>query len=218
MVDNIAPEKIITGLEPFVTPARKKRIDDVIHSRINSIHLAMEAPSDFHNALAAVRSAEALGIYHIHMIAPEGDTTGVNGVSKGSYYWVKIYWYDTLEEFLTYIRAENILLAGAIVNANESISTLPITQPICVIFGNEQRGLSENARENCDHPFKISMYGMVESFNLSVAAAITLYDLTSRKRLELKGEADLNPQQQQELQAKYYLQSVDQRLIKGLFN
>ncbi len=209
-------EKILTLLEPYVTSARQKRIDEVIQSRLNSIHLAIESPSDIHNALAAVRSAEAFGIYHIHIIAPEGDVTRNNGVTKGSAYWVNIHWYENLEEFLSYIRAENIVLAGALVDATERVSSLPIKQTLCVLFGNEHRGLSEKARENCTHPFKIPMYGMVESFNLSVAASISLYDLSSRKREFLSGKVDLSEQQQQNLRAQYYLQSVDQRLAHGL--
>lgn len=188
----------------------------MISSRLQSLHLAIEAPSDIHNALAAVRSAEAFGIYHIHIIAAEGDVHRNNGVTKGSGYWVNIHWHNSVEEFLTFIRKENILLAGAIVDASENISAMPIEKNLCVIFGNEHRGLSEKARKNCDFLFKIPMYGMVESFNLSVAAAISLYDLTSRKRAFLSGKIDLSEEAQQELRAQYYLQSVDQRLAHGL--
>lgn len=212
----LSPEKTIQALEPYLTEARKTRIEAVICERLSSLHLAVESPSDIHNALAAVRSAEAFGIYHIHIIAPEGDVQKNNGVTKGSAYWVKMHWHENLDDFLKFLHSENILLAGAVVDADITISALPITQKICILFGNEHRGLSQKARENCKLLFKIPMYGMVESFNLSVAASISLYDLSSRKREFLSGKSDLNLQEQTDLRAHYYLQSVDQRLAQAL--
>lgn len=213
---NSQPQKLAEALEPFVTVARKTRIEEVIEARLQSLHLAIEAPSDIHNALAAIRSAEAFGIYNIHIISPEGHISKNNGVTKGSAYWVRTHYYEDLSEFLDFIRRENFLLAGAILETSQKISELPVDKKLCLLFGNEHRGLSQKARDNCDLLFKIPMVGMVESFNLSVAAAISLYDLSTRKRAFLSDKSDLNENAKQELRAQYYLQSVDPRLAESL--
>lgn len=213
---NSEPKTLVKTLEPFLTTARKTRIEDVIKARLQSLHLAIEAPSDIHNALAAIRSAEAFGIYNIHIISPEGNISKNNGVTKGSAYWVQTHYYDELSEFLDFIRRKDFLLAGAILETSQKLSDLPINKNLCLLFGNEHRGLSQKAQDHCDFLFKIPMVGMVESFNLSVAAAISLYDLSTRKRAFLSGKPDLNEKAEQELRAQYYLQSVDQRLAHSL--
>ena len=53
------------------------------------------------------------------------------------------------------------------------------SQPTALIFGTEETGLSEYAMQEVDDFIRIPMYGFTESFNLSVSAAICLYQLTS---------------------------------------
>tara|TARA_Y100001937_G_scaffold23899_1_gene34095 strand:+ start:101881 stop:102699 length:819 start_codon:yes stop_codon:yes gene_type:complete len=54
--------------------------------------------------------------------------------------------------------------------------------PVAIVFGSEKDGISPVARELADHCLRIPMYGFTESFNISVSAAIAVYDLTSRLR------------------------------------
>jgi tRNA (guanosine-2'-O-)-methyltransferase len=52
---------------------------------------------------------------------------------------------------------------------------LDYTKPIALVFGNEHRGVSDDLLKYCDLTFKIPMHGMIQSLNVSVAAAVTLY-------------------------------------------
>ncbi len=207
---------ITEKLAPFITDNRKARIESVITYRLDSISLAIESPSDLNNALAAIRTCEALGISTIHIISAERDASFIHGVTMGAFYWVTILFYKTLNEFLTQIKCENKLLAGAIINAESNLSDIPIQQPLCLLMGNEQRGLSIEAKSACDFLFSIPMCGMTESFNLSVAAAISLFDLSQRKRVALKNKTDLTNNSIKTMRAQFYLQSVSPRLIKNL--
>ena len=53
---------------------------------------------------------------------------------------------------------------------------IDFTQKVAVMFGNEHRGVSEIAESLCDETFYIPMHGMAQSLNVSVAAAVTLYE------------------------------------------
>ena len=132
-------------------------------------------------------------------------------------YWVNVHYYETLNEFLEFAKQAGILLAGGTVDATAALSNVPIEKPLCIIIGNEQRGLSEAAQSACDIRYQIPMFGMSESLNLSVSAAISLYDTTSRKRQQLKCASDLTQQEQSTLRAQYYLNSVSARLSEALF-
>ena len=75
-----------------------------------------------------------------------------------------------------------MILAGAALNDSPvSMQAVPIDKPLCLLIGNEQRGLSREAMDACQLCYRIPMAGMSQSFNLSVAAAISLYDTTCAK-------------------------------------
>ncbi len=218
LVSTHGVDKIIERLEPYVTQRRKERIEAVINARLKDVHLAVECPADINNAFAAVRTCEALGISTIHIINPEGDAKGARATTQGAVYWVNIQFYDSLTEFLQTIKDQNFLLAGGIMSATVKVAELSVKKPICIILGNEQRGLSKQTQTACDMLYSIPMYGMSESLNLSVSAAISLYDITTRKRQQLKQDGNLTVKEAQVTRAKYYLQSVKTKLVEGLLN
>lgn len=210
-----APQHIIDTLSPFILDPRKNRIETVIAHRLENITVAIESPSDMHNALAIVRSAEAFGLSSVHIIAPEHEATSIRSVTQGSCYWIQMQFYQTLDEFLVQIKSENKMLLGATVDANDNLNDIVLDNPICLLFGNEDRGLSTAAKAACDGFFTIAMHGMVESLNLSVAAAVSIFQLTQQKR-HLKNTGDLTPKTATQLRAQYYLNSVNSRLILQL--
>ena len=216
LIEKYNADHIIQSLTPYVSTRRQQRINEVIQDRLDSVQLAIESPSDINNALAAVRSSEAFGISKIHIICPEGDAKGIRPITQGAFYWIDIIYYESFDEFLKMTRTQYFNLAGATIDAQQSLSEISITKPLCLLIGNEQRGLSKSAQGACDMRYRIPMYGMSESLNLSVSAAISLYDTTSRKRQLIKQNGDLESAQKKILQAEYYLNSVNSRLINAL--
>ncbi len=209
---------IIEELTPYVNEQRAQRIDNVINGRLNSIHLAIESPSDINNAFAAIRTSEALGVGHVHIISAEGTTPMAKQITQGALYWVDIHYYRTLAEFLEYAASQSLTLAAGTVDALTPLHEVSIDQPLCILIGNEQRGLSSAAQQACSILYTIPMVGMSESMNLSVSAAISLYDTTQRKREKLGTQGDATLPEQQLLRAKYYLNSVSPRLARALFS
>ncbi len=216
LLQNNNPDKIIKTLSPYLTEQRKSRIESVLQHRLESITLAVEHPSDINNALASIRTCEALGIATIHIISPEQDTQYIHSITKSAFYWVNIIFHNHLKDFLVVMKHEKRIITGATINAEKKLSEISIEKPICILIGNEKRGLSREAKSACDILFSIPMCGMVESLNLSVAAAISLFDVSERKRAQLKNKTDLSENMAQKLRAKYYLNSVDVRLAVSL--
>lgn len=212
-----SPLDLIEQLAPYLTEERKARIDAVIQHRLTSIQLAIESPSDINNALAAIRTAEALGVSQIHLISPEGNAGAAKQITQGAIYWVDVIYHPHWMSFLSLMRSKSALLAGGIIGSSLTLTEVPVDQPLCLLIGNESRGLSHDARSACDYLYSIPMMGMSESLNLSVSAGISLYEVTSRRRQLLEVASDLNPMQQTELRAKYFIHSIQPRLLHGLF-
>lgn len=217
ILEQYPADVIIERLSPYVNELRQQRINAVINGRLNSIQLAIEAPCDINNAFAAIRTAEALGVGNIHIISPEGAAATAKSISIGALYWVDVQFYENLALFLEYASSHNITLAGGCVEATTPLQAVSVDTPLCIMIGNEHRGLSQAAQRACSIQYKIPMVGMSESMNLSVSAAISLYDTTQRKRTALGNTTDLSSAQQQQLRAKYLLNSVAPRLARGLF-
>lgn len=209
-------ERVAQALGPFLTEARRARIEAVLDGRMASVHVAIEAPSDLRNAAAVVRTCEALGAMDVHVTAAEARALHVRDVTQGSFHWVRTHHHDRLEDFLALTRARGPLrLYGACMDGTEPVTRLGVDEPFCLMFGNEQRGLSAAARRACDALFHVPMVGMSESLNLSVAAAISLFDVLRRKRASGR-QGDLDASARASLRASYYLGCVDPRLVQGL--
>lgn len=207
-------ERVTAALQPYLTEARRARIEAVLDGRMGSVHVAIEAPSDPHNAAAVVRTCEALGVLDVHVIAAEARALHARAVTQGSFHWVRTHEHARLEPFVAWARGR-VRLYGACMDGAEPVTRLPVDEPLCLVLGNEQRGLSPAARRACDALFHVPMVGMSESLNLSVAAAISLFEVLRRKRAA-GPHGDLDPAARASLRACYYLGSVDPRLSQGL--
>ncbi len=216
LVTEHGAERVTQALSPYVTEARRARIESVLDGRMDSVHVAVEAPSDPHNAAAVVRSCEAMGALGVHVIAAEARALHARATTQGSFHWVQTHHHGDLEGFLAQMRRRGTKLYGAAMDGSESVMRLPVDEPLCLVFGNEQRGLSARAREACDALFHVPMVGMSESLNLSVCAAVSLYEVMRRKRADGRA-GDLDEQQRDMLRACYYAGSVDPRMLSGMF-
>lgn len=89
------------------------------------------------------------------------------------------------------------IFASCINERSKNLYNLDYTNKCAIIFGNEHRGLSSEAIQNADELFHIPMFGAVQSLNVSVAAAVTLYEaVRQRKIFEIKDSSTLSPFQQ----------------------
>ncbi|MFT5319796.1 MAG: tRNA (guanosine-2'-O-)-methyltransferase [Chlamydiales bacterium] len=214
--DRYNPEQIIETLAPFLTDNRKLRISETLQSRIHSIHVAMENPADIHNALAIVRSGEALGISNMHIIREKPKNHRSARTCRGGYRWTDLRYHPTFENFKDDMRQKGFLLAGACLTNEMTLEELPVDKPLCLLFGNEHRGLSEEALQSCDFHYTIPMHGMLESLNLSVSAAISLYETLKRKRDLLNASGDLSREELLKEQARYYINAAKPRVSQTI--
>lgn len=225
---------ITDGLRDYVSESRRARIETVLAGRLRSVEVAIEDPYDPHNAAAVVRSAEAVGAWTVHVIAASERILRAPGTTTGTHHWIDTRHHSpldgqtALDRFLADLSARTspdngapggagMLLAGACVDATHMLEELPTDRPICLLFGNEHDGLSPAAQAACSVRFRIPIHGFAESYNLSVAAALSLYSYTVRRRAALGRAGDLDADSLALERARWYMRSVDQRHARVLF-
>ena len=188
MSDQHVPDDAWRLLSPQLTETRRERMVNTASRRSNHVRLVVQDVHQPHNVSACIRSAEAFGVQNIDVVTL---TTKFNAstVARGVDEWVTITKHETVDECINRLHKKGYVVAAAFPHGKAvSLGALPIDKPIAVAFGNEHEGLATEWRDKADLCFTIPMYGIVESLNISVCAAITLHDLTTRARLALPAE------------------------------
>jgi tRNA (guanosine-2'-O-)-methyltransferase len=120
----------------------------------------------------------------------------------------------SLDAALAHLRARGYRIAATDLGGlGGAAPPTPITQvslerPLCVAFGNEHDGISEALRRACDERVFIPMAGFVESFNVSVACAVTLAELRRRHVATHGPRGDLAPEARQRLLDQWVVEDI----------
>lgn len=199
---------VLDQLLPQITMERQKRFDEVLAHRTFEVATVCEGIYDRGNISAVVRSAEAFGFAPFHIIERDDKFKNSQRVTRGADKWIEEKKWQDSHAAIDYLRSENRKLIVTSLDANISIDEIDFSQPVALVMGNEKDGVSELMKSSADYRIKIPMYGFVQSFNISVAAAISLYHI-SQKRKALGKVSELTHQQREILRAHYVLRTLD---------
>jgi 23S rRNA (guanosine2251-2'-O)-methyltransferase len=147
----------------------------------NPIILALDGITDPHNVGAIIRSAEAFDCKGI--IIPQRRSAGLTGtvakVAAGALEHLPVTRVINLNRALEELKKNGFLVIGLSGDAQLSISRFQEKTPMVVIVGAEDKGISLLTQKKCDFLVKIPLKGKTSSLNASVAAAISLFQLTN---------------------------------------
>lgn len=210
---------VLDLLLPQITPERQRRFDEVITHRTFEVATVCEGIYDRGNISAVVRSAEAFGFAPFHVIERDEKFKNSQRVTRGADKWVEEKKWKSSEAAIAFLKSEKRKLIVTSLDANIAIDDIDFSQPVALVMGNEKDGISDVMKTHADYRIKIPMYGFVQSFNISVAAAISLYHI-SQKRKQLGKSSELTDKQKNILRAHYVLRTLDSGVdqIKEFFN
>ena len=107
--------------------------------------------------------------------------------SASAFKWVEKEKFKTVEECYSDLRKNGFkIFASAITENAVDVYEIDFTKKCAIVMGNENRGLSDEAIVQADDRFKIPMFGMVQSLNVSVSAAIVIYEALRQRRKNTK--------------------------------
>lgn len=200
--------KEIEALSPFLTDARKNKIEDVLDRRTRDVTIMLERFRKVHNLSAILRTCEALGVQDAHIVAPKeefGEVRVTRGVSQNAHRWLSLSWHKSSAEAAAALKAKGYTLAAASLDGDAvDFSEILDVSPLAIVAGNELEGVAPETLKACDVKFKLPMYGFVQSYNVSVAAAIALNSLMERRRERSPGVFGLTEDERIVLKAKWY--------------
>jgi len=180
-------EAFIAQLTELLTPEKRERMERVIELRTSCIQVVLEDIFQPHNASAVMRSCECFGVQNLHVIENRNKYVLNREVTMGSSKWIQLHRYRE-EDGRNSSRCINALreqgcriVATSLDPSSIPLDKLPLDQKTALCFGTEEDGLSETILKEADMHVHIPMFGFTQSFNISVSAALCLYDL--RKRL-----------------------------------
>jgi len=160
------------------TAARKEKLTKALSRRQPDLQVVLEGVTIAHNASAVARTCEAVGALNLHIISPYPEKVIFNeAITTRAEKWLLIHFHQTTTQALNLLKGQGLKIAVTTL----SPLALPYTeldycQPLALVFGNEAEGVSAEALSLSDYQIHIPMVGLVQSLNLSVSAAIILYE------------------------------------------
>lgn len=168
-------------LKQFLTDERLRKIEHFSQRSSDFVLPVLEDVYQFRNAAAIVRSAEACGFHKVVALEETNVFDPNLRVSKGAETWVEIKKMPHDLSSLQNIKNQGYKILA--VSPEKDAVSLPdyeMKEPVALVFGTEKAGVSADILDFADETLAIPMYGFTESFNVSVAAAICLYDLKQK--------------------------------------
>ena len=166
---------------------RSERIKEVLARRQPDLTVVIENIHDPHNVSAILRSCDAVGIMQVELLYTVEKFPRIGKKSSSSANkWLDRRKHTSVEECFATLRDEGFtIFATHLGNSSRSLYDLDLTKKVALVFGNEHRGVSDEASALANGNFQIPMLGMIQSLNVSVACAVALFE-SLRQRLASK--------------------------------
>ncbi|MCI0706565.1 MAG: RNA methyltransferase [Ignavibacteriae bacterium] len=157
---------------------RIEKLNAVLRRRQPDLTVVMENIHDPHNVSAILRSCDATGVMEVQLLYTDEEFPDIGKKSSASAKkWVERRKFRSIAECYAKLRKEGFTIyATRLTQKSASLYDLDLTKKTALVFGNEHRGVSDDAAELADGNFQIPMQGMIHSLNVSVACAVSLFE------------------------------------------
>jgi tRNA (guanosine-2'-O-)-methyltransferase len=167
-----------------MTKERQQRIESVLAKRQNDLTVVLENVFDPHNISAVMRSCDAVGVQEIYVLntkIPRHKKWGARSSSSATK-WLTVHQFENVDECFENLRKKySTILTTHLAADAVSLYELDLTRSVALVFGNEHSGVSNEIIQLADGNFIIPQMGMIQSLNISVACAVSLYEAYRQK-------------------------------------
>jgi tRNA (guanosine-2'-O-)-methyltransferase len=167
-----------------MTPERTERLLSVMSKRQPDLAVVLENVFDPHNISAVMRTCDAVGIQDIYVLntkIPRHKKWGARSSSSAAM-WLSVHQYDEAELCFRDLRNRYSRIFTTHLSTDAvSLYDIDFTESVALVFGNEHAGVSEEIRLMADGNFIIPQMGIIQSLNISVACAVSIYEALRQK-------------------------------------
>lgn len=165
-----------------MSPERLAAINQLLDKRQGDLRVVLENVHKPHNVAAIVRTCDAVGVHQIHSVT-EGKAPLRAGTAMGAEQWVRNQCHEHISAAIHSLKAEGMqVLVTNLSSRAKDFRDIDYTQPTAIILGQERYGATAEAIELADADIIVPMVGMVQSLNVSVAAALILYEAQRQRQ------------------------------------
>lgn len=186
-----------------MTPARFDKLQAVLQRRQFDLTIVLENVFDPHNISAVMRTCDAVGVQELYILntkIPRHKKWGARSSSSAAN-WLTVHQFEDTDQCFDSIRSRGLkILTTHLDTQAVPLYAVDFTRPLALVFGNEHSGVSDEIRVKADGNFVIPQVGIIQSLNISVACAVTLYEAFRQK--EKAGHYQGHPQ---EVEARHRL-------------
>ena len=169
-----------------MTPERSEKLLKVLSRRQTDITVVMENVQDPHNISAVMRTCDAVGIQDIYILntkIPRHQKFGAKSSSSAAK-WISVHQFDNVDACFEALRKNyKTILTTHLSTDAVSLYEIDFTQSVALVFGNEHAGVSDEVRALADGNFIIPQMGIIQSLNISVACAVSIYEAYRQKNI-----------------------------------
>jgi len=165
-----------------MTPTRLERIKQMLIQRQTDFTVLMEEVHKPHNVAAIIRTCDAVGIHEAHVVWNQNYSLRV-GTSLGAHHWVGMQEHIDIQTAIAHLKGKGMqVLVTNLSDDAVDFREVDYTLPTAIILGQEKFGATKNAIALADKEIVVPMVGMTVSLNVSVAAAVILYEAQRQRK------------------------------------
>lgn len=171
-------------ISEYITPERQAIYDRILQYRTRHFTIAVEDIFQEHNAGALTRTAECYGVQDLHVMKNHNEFKIAKGMAKGASQWIDAYKFDgenSVVKCMDFLRNKGYqIVATTPDSSKQHLKDFDISNKSAFFFGTEKNGLDNRVFEQADQHLHVPIYGVTESFNVSITASVILHELTSK--------------------------------------
>lgn len=205
----VTPNEVIEVMGKLLTEHRKDRIKYVVERRTRDIVPVLDGIYDRGNISAVIRSAEAFGLQNFHIVETQERFKEANRTTTGADKWLDITKWKSSLDCAKYLKENGYQIICTHLEASIPISEVDFSKRTALVLGNEKDGVSKEMLKMSDQNVIIPMQGFAQSFNISVAGAISFYHIYQDRMKRLGHHGNLTPEEKAYLTADFYLRTAD---------
>lgn len=167
-----------------MTPARFEKLKAVLQRRQFNLTIVLENVFDPHNISAVMRTCDAVGVQEVYILNTKIARHKKWGArsSSSAAKWLTVHQFENTDQCFESIRKRGLkILTTHLGDDAVPLYAVDFTTPLALVFGNEHSGVSDEIRAKADGNFVIPQVGIIQSLNISVACAVTLYEAFRQK-------------------------------------
>lgn len=180
-----------------MTPERFRTLKAALARRQPDLTVVADDVHKPHNVAALMRTCDAVGVHAIHAVGPRSSFRRARGISGGTAPRVGVHLWQQLAAAVGALKDQGFqVIAAHLSPTADDYRTLDYTRPTALLLGSELRGVSDEGAALADRHAVLPMRGLAASLNVSVAAALFLYEAArQREAAGLYASCRLTPEQ-----------------------